>query len=145
MTYYKFPKPREPQVFPLNRLVTDSDGEVLAHYVQGLPASEPEYFFSTALDELQKEGAINFYMFQYEFIESSGVPGEVTVDFLVFTRPQPTPVEIDGPFHDAEEDAIRDARINEAALRKQFNEVVHIDALLLTDETSALAAAREYF
>lgn len=144
---YKLKPPRS-RPLPLNRLKPmDVEGKTPTNKrIQGIEAdSWEEVWWSEALDQLTTELVIDGYMYQFQFIEALGVPGEARVDFLVFSRPKSTPTEIDGHFHITEEDLMRDTRLNDIALKEGMNEVVHVQADQIIDKASALVLAREIY
>lgn len=100
---WKIPKPSiyksERRLYPLNAETGKQD-----FYVQGERASENEYWFAQALDQLRAGGSILDYKFQPSYVSGYNIPGEIRLDFMVIVPPN-LPIQIDGSWvhHSAEE------------------------------------------
>ncbi len=143
---YKFKKPRAVKLLPLNRLKGTSADEVLGGVVQGQAASDLEERFAKALDNLGD--AIQGYEFRVPYIQGRNMPGEIEVDYVVYT-PFPQPIQIDGAFaHKSAEqradDLYSDAVLNDH-LRGVAMPVIRIKDNELQTQEDANQRAREIF
>lgn len=112
---YKIPKPRRYK--SMRRGEVAQETQTLQRYVRGERASEEEYWFAWALDELTEDGTILGYQFQPSYFQRRNVPGEVRLDFLIDIPPE-LPVQIDGSWiHKSAgqqaKDRFNDSRIND--------------------------------
>ena len=144
---FRYRKKRTPQMWPFNRLEPDRRGEKTTGFIQGQQAgSRAEEYFAHGLEQITAEGRIDGYIYSYEFHGGAGMTGGLVADFLVFSRPTSTIAEVDGHFHNSEEDAARDARLSDAAMKAGMNrEIIHVDAELLNSNEDGLRLARESF
>lgn len=91
---WKIPKP---SIYKSERRTFPISAETGPHqyYVQGERASENEYWFAQALDQLKAGGSILDYKFQPSYVAGYNIPGEIRLDFMI-TIPPDLPVQIDG-------------------------------------------------
>lgn len=80
------------------------------YVIQGKKATSYEFNVSVALDEKGLE-----YEFQVEFYQGKRVTGGFVIDFLVMTKPEPTPVFVNGEFwhRDKERDLLQTVALKE--------------------------------
>lgn len=65
----------------------------LKYKVRGKSASSYEYNVSRALDTLGLD-----YWFQFSYLGGHALPGGIVIDFLVFTKPLYTPLNVNGDY-----------------------------------------------
>jgi hypothetical protein len=94
---YKYSKYRMPrnQDKAIRSTAMKADGEVLTKQIDGAPASDLEERFHNAL---VRNPNVQGYEFQPSFISGRNMPGEIRLDFLVWTGGMLQPVQIDGEF-----------------------------------------------
>lgn len=113
--------PKKPQVMSIKPAE-----EITMRPIHGQwPDSRDELVVSIALDRMQME-----YDYQVYTPGIVGVQGTYSIDFLVFTLPMPTPLEVKGKhWHEGLlgiDDELREAEINEQYSRR-WKEIVSID------------------
>jgi hypothetical protein len=116
---YKWKKPpRSSGLGKLNRAQITNVGEELTGIVQGMGASDIEERFAKALDRARDESRIEGYGFREARLAGRNLPGEVELDFAVYSGGL-YPFQIDGGIahksaEQKEEDAVKDALLNES-------------------------------
>jgi hypothetical protein len=95
MQPYQFGKMRAAKVdIAPNVIVTDREEERLPEYIQGTPVgSIPEARVAVALDRLKLK-----YDYQYDVFGGRRWRGGQIVDFMVYTKPLPTPLYVQGMY-----------------------------------------------
>lgn len=63
------------------------------YFVEGKKATSYEYFVSKAFDKIGLE-----YIFQMSYFGGRSLRGGIVLDFLVFTKPLPTPTWVHGEY-----------------------------------------------
>lgn len=94
--------------------------------IQGImPGSKEEMYVAFALDKLKID-----YRFQYEIYGGNDVRGGQVLDFLVYTAPMPTILEVYGTYWHRLEKTQKDA-VKEANAKRAFNN--QVDYVILWD------------
>lgn len=148
MKPYKLKKIRKPvpDMRAVNRPVKEVEMENLTGFVRGKKASDIEERFGRALD---KNPRVSNYLFQVSYIAGMNLPGEIRLDFLVFSGGTSWPIQIDGEFAhktaaQKAEDAIKDAILDDH-LKGQAQPVQRIDGELLDTQENADKLVRRLF
>ena len=129
------PKPKKP-------LTTNpAHKEVLPTEVQGSPVgSTDEARVSLALDRLGYT-----YRYQYALFGGGRLRGGQKVDFLVYTRPHPTPIQVKAAYWHTgvRDDIYQDQQIN-GSFRGRYRKVLSIDTKYTPTVDAAIAYLRQY-
>ncbi len=111
--------------------------------IQGrTPHSVQEWYVSQALKQLKFN-----YVYQYSIANGENVAGGYLIDFLVYTDPQPTPLEVHASYWDTlhrRADDFRWNRINKW-FGGQINEPIILDADLINSTREAVQMLRKDF
>lgn len=125
-TVYQFGKKPGKKISMASRLLDKPDraSEEVITPVQGqMPDSIQEWRVAKALDYYKLE-----YIFQYEVFGGRFTGGQL-IDFLVFTKPLPTPIYVQGDYwhrgEKAQQDQLKQAKIK-GLFNGQINEAVEI-------------------
>lgn len=141
---WKIPKPA---IYKSERRTHNySDEEPQEFYVQGEKASQNEYWFAQALDQLKAAGAILDYKFQPSYVAGYNIPGEIRLDFMV-TVPPDLPIQVDGSWihssAEAQENSkLQDQRLDEALAGSGSYQTVRIptEPYLMSPEYALITA-----
>lgn len=130
----------------INRPVKEVAMENLTGFVRGKKASDIEERFGRALDKNQR---VSNYLFQVSYIAGMNLPGEIRLDFLVFSGGTEWPIQIDGEFAhktaaQKAEDAIKDAILDDF-LKGKAQATQRIDGELLDTQDNADKLVRRLF
>lgn len=95
---FQFKTKRGSKIGLINKPLADfkppPESELVIEPVQGImPDSKEEYFVAKALDRLKVD-----YTFQYSVAGGRALRGGQMVDFMIYTVPLPTPVQIKGEY-----------------------------------------------
>jgi len=139
---YKYPLPKNERfVGRLNRPEKETHKEGLSGFVDGEPASDIEERFSIAL---RKNPRVTGFDFQPSYLAGRNMPGEVRLDFMVYSGFQ-FPIQVDGEYahkgaSQKSEDAMKDALLDVALHGSGAMPVERIDFSLLKtqDDTDRL-------
>lgn len=135
---YKIPRGSH-RPAPAYNAQTPSKDEQLSGIVLGLAASDIEERFARALD---RDNRVTGYSFRVPVITGRNLPGQLEVDYVIQTGPVLYLVQIDGEFSHKgqskrQEDAIKDAIINEFYAKYGASPVQRIDGQLLSTQQEA--------
>jgi hypothetical protein len=141
---YKIPRKARSDAPAFNAQLQKAD-EGLTGMVQGSPASDLEERFARAL---AKDNRVMGYTFREPVISARNLPGQLEVDFVIQSGPLIIPVQIDGEFahkgqSKKQEDALKDAMVNDYYRQYGASLVKRIDGDLLSDQNAANKLVRE--
>jgi len=138
--HYKIPMPKNERFTGnLNRPVEDKKGEQLTGFVDGQKASDLEERFAYSL---RKNRRVEGFDFQPSFIAGRNMPGEIRLDFMVYSGMVQYPIQIDGEFAhktatQKELDKQKDAILNDALYGTSAVKVERINgSMIKTQEES---------
>jgi hypothetical protein len=141
---YKIPRKKRVSI-PAGSAQKQDEGEVLSGQIQGQAASDIEERCARALD---KDDRIFGYTFREAVISRRNLPGQLEVDFVVYSGSLIYPIQVDGEFaHKGTgkkaEDALKDAMVNNYFKQYGAQPVLRIDGDKLADQSSADKLVKE--
>jgi hypothetical protein len=143
---FKYKIPRKARLEePAYNAQTEAHDEGLTGQVQGIAASDIEERFARALS---KDSRVTSYLFREPVISRRNLPGQLEVDFVVLAGPLVIPIQIDGEYaHKGaakkQEDALKDAMVNDFYKQYGANLVVRINGDLLFDQSNTNKIVRD--
>jgi len=132
--HYKIPEPKTPPFSgKTNRPQRQKTNENLTGFVDGQKASDIEERFARSL---AKNRRVDSFVFQPSYIAGRNMPGEIRLDFMVYSGMVMFPIQVDGAFAhktiaQKSEDANKDAILNDHLRGSGAMPVERVDGTLL--------------
>jgi hypothetical protein len=119
-------------------MARQSDESLIVHGIK--VDSIQEYYIARGLDKMNLE-----YAYQY-YLGGAGIRGSQIIDFLVYTDPKPTPLQVQGEYWHggvrAADEALKEADIN-ARMRGTWANVIMIYENECSTEEQAFKTLQE--